>query len=522
MDGSAASFEVDGTELSVTTSRGVNVVVLEPSGALRTSRTFDTFLFTNESDFLKTFIDGLAQGDLVAIAVQSDASAKLTADGIAAIESCGGSLFSTLGFQDSYALIGLKGGQALAESLKVRESGPAQATAQHSVSTGSTGSDSPGSQSTLQITVNSAGFMDGSAASFEVDGTELSVTTSRGVNVVVLEPSGALRTSRTFDTFLFTNESDFLKTFIDGLAQGDLVAIAVQSDASAKLTADGIAAIESCGGSLFSTLGFQDSYALIGLKGGQALAESLKVRESGPAQATAQHSVSAGSTGSDSPGSQSTLQITVNSAGFMDGSAASFEVDGTELSVTTSRGVNVVVLEPSGALRTSRTFDTFLFTNESDFLKTFIDGLAQGDLVAIAVQSDASAKLTANGIAAIESCGGSLFSTLGFQDSYALIGLKGGQALAESLKVRESGPAQATAQHSVSTDATLQSTSTTSTTEGRMCACVCFFCNNGGSLTLMGSLLSKNKLAGAFSIILQDDWSVKYGTEQPSHFFSFT
>ena len=454
-----ASFAVDGTELNVVTGRGVNVVVLEPTGSMRSSRTFDTFLFANESDFLKTFIDGLGQGDLVAFAVQSDASAKLTADGIAAIESCGGTLINTLAFHDSYALIGVKGGQALAESLKVKETGAAQISAQHTASTGSTGSGSTGSQSTIQVTVNSAGFKDGSSASFIVDGTELNVVTGRGVNVVVLEPTGAVRSSRTFDTFLFANESDFLKTFIDGLGQGDLVAFAVQSDASAKLTADGIAAIESCGGTLINTLAFHDSYALIGVKGGQALAESLKVKETGAAQISAQHTASTGSTGSGSTGSQSTIQVTVNSAGFKDGSSASFIVDGTELNVVTGRGVNVVVLEPTGSMRSFRTFDTFLFANESDFLKTFIDGLGQGDLVAFAVQSDASAKLTADGIAAIESCGGTLINTLAFHDSYALIGVKGGQALAESLKVKETGAAQISAQHTASANSPIATTS---------------------------------------------------------------
>ncbi|CAJ1351637.1 unnamed protein product [Effrenium voratum] len=268
--------------------------------------------------------------------------------------------------------------------------------------------------SAVNITVTSAGFKSGSFATFEVNGETLPLTSGRGLNVVVLEKTGVMQDFRVFDTFNSTSESAAFATFMNGLADGTLVAIAVRSDASSALTTEAKDAVAACGGTQFGDLGFQDSWALVCLKGGPSVAEAYRQNDAGPAavsytsSATATTSLdaettsaatspatttSAAGTGAttttttlapcglflcpvgsvldpellSSPGSDAdacctandeSVDVGVQSAGYDDGNQAVFFAAGTSVFAARSRGITVVVLQADLRAKSYNTFDT--------------------------------------------------------------------------------------------------------------------------------------------------------------------
>eukprot|EP00931_Biecheleriopsis_adriatica_P042205 TRINITY_DN2405_c0_g1_i1.p1 TRINITY_DN2405_c0_g1~~TRINITY_DN2405_c0_g1_i1.p1 ORF type:complete len:1055 (+),score=183.52 TRINITY_DN2405_c0_g1_i1:126-3167(+) len=128
--------------------------------------------------------------------------------------------------------------------------------------------------STLNFTVKSTGGNNDDVPEFYVDGGKLPVSTGGGVNVAVVEQDGELKTFKVFDTH--ADGSEALVSFLNDLSMGSIVLLAVRDDAQSlqsNMSQAATAAIESCGADKIKNLVYRGAYALIGIKGGQALAE---------------------------------------------------------------------------------------------------------------------------------------------------------------------------------------------------------------------------------------------------------
>lgn len=253
----------------------------------------------------------------------------------------------------------------------------------------------------INLTVKSATFESGNLAEFYVDGLQLDVPTSRGMNVVVLGFDGSMKSSNTFDTF--GSGSEALVNFVNDLEEATPVLLAIRDEAAKNLSSAAKEAIQSLGAANVLSLQYRDSYALIGIKNGAALAEQI-MPDKGPV-ATASAMYKPAST---------TKNITVHSAGFFSGNLAEFYVDGTKLKVDTFRGMNLVVLKSDGSLKSSNTFDTH--ANGSEALVDFVNGLRQGSLVLLAIQDEAQAKLSGAAKTAISSLGATKIDSLKYHD----------------------------------------------------------------------------------------------------------
>ncbi|CAJ1440497.1 unnamed protein product, partial [Effrenium voratum] len=461
-NGNHAEFEVNGQVLDIPVGRGVNVVVVALDGSVASSAGFDTHGAGSEA--LEAFVAQLAPGKLVLMGVKDDAWANMSLAAKDAIAACGGELIRNLTYRGSYALIGIKGGEALDE----------QTFADGQVAIAAATFDTIKS---YNITVTSTSRSNGNRAIFMLDGSELAVLDRRGLNVVTLTSAGLFDAFQNFDTF--ASGSDDLVSFLQGLENGTVVLIGARDDASNNISSAAQAAVRSCGATLIESLSYRGSYALIGVKGGAALAEQAFV-DGGPiatataiyevdlaaiAASTSNHSVTTSITVAYNSAPTTTpqdtiLNITVTSTGRSNGNRAIFMLDGSELAVLDRRGLNVATLTSAGLFDTFQNFDTF--ASGSDDLVSFLQGLEDGTVVLIGARDDASNNISSAAQAAVRSCGATLIESLSYRGSYALIGIKGGAALAEQAFLDGGPVAVATAIYAIYLSQTA-STSTTST-----------------------------------------------------------
>eukprot|EP00931_Biecheleriopsis_adriatica_P044550 TRINITY_DN2548_c0_g1_i2.p1 TRINITY_DN2548_c0_g1~~TRINITY_DN2548_c0_g1_i2.p1 ORF type:complete len:920 (-),score=162.36 TRINITY_DN2548_c0_g1_i2:51-2810(-) len=135
------------------------------------------------------------------------------------------------------------------------------------------------------VVVRSAAFSDGNIAQFWADGQLLLSTSSRGLTVVELSSALAVKYVKTFDTY---SDSTALVTYVDNVTEGTTLLFGAADEASEALSQAAKDALRSCGGQLQDGLQYRSSYALIGVKGGEALAEAILPEGSGIAVAAAQ------------------------------------------------------------------------------------------------------------------------------------------------------------------------------------------------------------------------------------------
>ena len=161
------------------------------------------------------------------------------------------------------------------------------------------------------ILVESAGYKVGNFAKISINGTEVGFGTyTRGLNVAVFDQqTGQVINTVSFDTFLPGNAQQFVN-FINSVATGQIVALAVKDDAIANLfqPLDAVvAAFISIGSTQFGNLQFQGSWALIGQKGAPGTAIEQLSPDS-PVSVT--RSITWGSQVPIPPGSQPPIPIT--------------------------------------------------------------------------------------------------------------------------------------------------------------------------------------------------------------------
>lgn len=129
-----------------------------------------------------------------------------------------------------------------------------------------------------KVVVVSAGYDSGDIADFFIDDQLIPITgpeARRGLNTVIVDPGTARITSaRTYDLWgdpVAQNRQ--LVRDLEALPEGHVVLAALKDSGMEKLTMDAEDALEEVGASIDGRLGFRESYALIGIKGGKALAE---------------------------------------------------------------------------------------------------------------------------------------------------------------------------------------------------------------------------------------------------------
>jgi len=137
------------------------------------------------------------------------------------------------------------------------------------------------------IVVRSAGFSDGNEASFRIDGKLIYDSSRRGLTVVVLRPDLVVKSVTTYDTFEGSG-ADRLESFLNGQPQDTLILVGAADEASNGLSVGVKEAIKGYGAMQIDAVGWRSSYALVGRKGGAALAEAVKDENAGFVIAVAQ------------------------------------------------------------------------------------------------------------------------------------------------------------------------------------------------------------------------------------------
>ena len=125
------------------------------------------------------------------------------------------------------------------------------------------------SKNQVNIEVESAGLDHGNSAWITVNNEEPGMKTyTRGLNVGVFDEStGKLIQSQSFDLFGNSHNADGFADLIEQLPEKQIVALAIQDDASINLSERAKQACESIGSALIRDLKFRSSWAIVGRKG---------------------------------------------------------------------------------------------------------------------------------------------------------------------------------------------------------------------------------------------------------------
>jgi len=121
----------------------------------------------------------------------------------------------------------------------------------------------------MQFEAESAGFDLGKSSHLSIDGDSIVNPGSRGVNIAVFDLSGTLQGTSVFDTHISSSASSELANYINSIAAGSIVLLAVNDEATWNFTDVARLAIQTLGGSTENIAGldYRSSYALIGIAG---------------------------------------------------------------------------------------------------------------------------------------------------------------------------------------------------------------------------------------------------------------
>jgi len=138
------------------------------------------------------------------------------------------------------------------------------------------------------LAVESAGLSDGNYAYIKQDYRVVLKNPNRGFNLAVLtQGSHRVVSTGTFDTYGDETATANLVAFVNGIAMGNIVLVGIQ-DSVAPLDNVVLAALTTIGAQQAKSISDGSSYALIGIKGGPALAESSLASGKGAAYASHQ------------------------------------------------------------------------------------------------------------------------------------------------------------------------------------------------------------------------------------------
>jgi hypothetical protein len=429
--GNTATLSIDDVAVPVASppaSRSFNVIVVSPNSGIVTAKgSFDIWGDSLQAHRLATFIYTVPAGWLVAAAVCPEGSERLNDNARGALRSIGSALIGNLRSGNSYAIIGCKGA-APGSVPEMLMTDSALSVSYRYPLTATRGSG------LLDVRVYSAGFDVGNDAAITINGNRITMPAgyspgiagySRGLNVALIDRNGLVEKAQVFDTCADSSASDAFAALIEGVPDGQVVAIAVKDDASQRLTERAKHACRSIGSVLIDQLGGRGSWAIVGAKG--RAAGTAAEMSSNSASAYARSWVMGRVEGTQG------FWIGAQSAGYNVGNSAVVLLNGKPVQFAggTGRGLNVAVFdETSGALLSAQTYDINGSTQgiqASDAFAAMIESLVPGRMVAIAVKDDAERGLTLTPRArrACGLVGSTLIDILGFRGSWALIGMKG-------------------------------------------------------------------------------------------------
>ncbi|CAE7707883.1 Cemip [Symbiodinium pilosum] len=497
-DGNRAEFWLDGELIHSTGERVVTVVEVQPAllanylsygwrAPVKHKETFDTYV---DSSKLEAYLSTVPSGHLLLMGAVDEASAMLSPHAKAMIGTCGAKSIQQVGFRSSYALIGQKNGSALSEVALPEGSGHAVAVAEHLLPhhvyklckmyncywgifrnvLRADAMETPGhleehcceraKQGEQSLVVRSEGFSDGNRAECWLNGQLLYRTRTRGLTVVDLWPNMTVKHRETFDT-------STLVAYLSSTATGNIILVGAVDEASRGFSQEAENLLRQCGATFPKPLPFRSSYALIGIKAGRALSEVVMSELSGCAVAVAevipseqvrcnQYNRPAGfvlkadametlgaslETCCKAAGAGEQV-IVVRSAGYEDGNKAEFWLNGELLYETSKRGLTIVDLWPNLAVKHKETFDTH--ADCTTFI-AYLSSTAEGNMILIGAADEASAGITLEAANLLRECGATFPRPISWRSSYALIGIKGGNALSEVVRRMEDGKAVAVA-----------------------------------------------------------------------------
>ena len=401
--------------------QGLNIAIVdETTGKTSYTGNFNTHLSAQEATNFAAIVENTQSGRIFLVAVSGEASQSLSDRARRAIRTLGSKEINQLGYEDSWALVGIKGAAPGTAIERLNDDSCVEISTQYQLQ--------QRSKYGLQIVAKSAGTSFGNFAEISVEGEVVPMEYSRGLNVLVInESSGRILHNRTFDTHTDyvanTLPADAFASFITSLPKGRVVAIAMKDEAVDALTQSAKQACKSIGSTLIERVDRGGSWAIIGTKGSWA------------------PSGSAAEAGSNSRAVQSTYWLTLHSSTGLKPCNISVRSSGYEKGLSTDlfinnmqlprayRGISVGVInsefEYECSFEWAGTFDTNSNTESANDLASRIHSAPVGRIIIAAIWDEGTDSLTENAKLALESIGSALIRNVGYREAWAIIGRKG-------------------------------------------------------------------------------------------------
>jgi hypothetical protein len=140
------------------------------------------------------------------------------------------------------------------------------------------------------LAVQSAGLSDGNYVYIKRDYRALYPTPNRGFNVVVLNNQNHLVLhNATYDTYGNPQAANLMISLLNSIPSGSIVLVGIQDSVANPVSSGIITALQSVGATQAGNIALRSSYALMGVKGGKALAEKVTATGSGSASVSYQY-----------------------------------------------------------------------------------------------------------------------------------------------------------------------------------------------------------------------------------------
>jgi hypothetical protein len=395
-----ASIWKDNVKVS-TSGRGHNVVVFDPVNfSVLKYAAFDTYGDSNGDDNLYSYINTIGDGQLVAIATQDEYTSQLTHGdlfhmmkrdfGCRQFDDKDGE-YGEEGFRGSYAFLGYKKGDRLAERYAPRYMGSTQFELKVPAKTVNTATDN-------HIMVRSEGCNDPDRtgcgqASIWVNGVQ-EASRGRGHNIVVVDPATKDVVDRqSFDTHGNSGADEEMLTFLNNIATGHLTIIACQDEYTNAF--DNSETMNVLRRDFGAGMGgfpiesdYRSSWLLVSKKMGESYANRFAESAKGSTTWEMHIPIELSRHGVNE------LDLVVRSEGCNDPGIsgcgmAKIWVDGTDRSPH-GRGHNIVVIdEKTGQFIKATSFDTHGDSNADNNMNSYLaNEVSDYQIVAIAVQDE--------------------------------------------------------------------------------------------------------------------------------------
>ncbi|CAK0875844.1 unnamed protein product [Prorocentrum cordatum] len=260
-------FWLGGEELAVETSRGVNLVVVSPkTQEVVSAQAYDTWSQPGpESGRLRSDLEALPEGQVVLMGVNDTGMMEAMREQLAEALGSVGVTHLEHTFRASYALIGSKGGPAVAEDQASDR--VAEVAGRIPCSAGCS----------IARVVSKEGFLQDGLPAFFLGGQRLEPELAAGISIVTFDPVSEEATgARSFPADADAQAEGGLSSYVASLPSDTIALVAVSGVRLSSLRRDTVRVLTALGASE-PLLGRQghEGYALIGSKGGWAVAEGV-------------------------------------------------------------------------------------------------------------------------------------------------------------------------------------------------------------------------------------------------------